>query len=115
MRDDLDDFGYGRTGIYDSYDIDDEELDRIDRLERKRRKREGIPEVSETVTRSRFDEMKVLAVEEEETPKPRKKKPRNKKVREEEMNELIPGGTTDEFPVALPGEQAHSVSQPFFQ
>ena len=113
-EDDLDDFGYGRTGIYDSYDIDDEELDRIDRLERKRRKREGIPEVSETVTRSRFDEMKVLAVEEEETPKPRKKKPRNKKVREEEMNELIPGGTTDEFPVALPGEQAHSVSQTSF-
>ncbi len=99
------DYGYGHdnTGIYDSYDIDDDELDRIDKLARKKRKQQGIAE-QPAAHRSRFDEMKVLPAE--ETERPRKKKRQNKRVKEEEMREVVPGGTTDEYPVALPGEQS---------
>ena len=101
--DDDDDFyGYGRTGVYDSYDIDDDELDRIDRQARKQRKQLQ----REAAARSRFDDQKVFPSEPEEKPKKKKGNKRNKTVREEEMRELVPGGTTDEHPIALPGEQS---------
>lgn len=102
-------YGHNNTGIYDSYDIDDDELDRIDRLAKKKRKKAGLPEPG-TAPKSRFDEMKVLPADDAEAERPRTKKRSNKRVKEEEMREVIPGGTTDDYPVALPGEQS-SVSR----
>ena len=102
--DDYDDYDEydGYSDNYDAYDIDDEELERLDRLSQKiERDKEAIRQ------RSRFDDQKVLPSE--ERPKEKKKRGRkkstNKVVREEEMRELVPGGTTDEYPIALPGEQ----------